>query len=297
MWGRALGLMVALILPTLAGAQGREAPVGWIWVLEGFAAGQGETDLDQGGAFSSNRFFLRGGGLYRFQSGNTAGLLLRRGQLNYDFTGAAAPWGDINDLRISVPLRFRAGERVSLFASPSLRYDYEQGAARSEGRSYGLFAGITWDINARLTIGPGFGAFTEIGTDSWDVFPALLVDWQFAEAWSLTTGSGAGATQGPGVAVVYRASDAWSLSLGARYESLRFRLDNTGIARGGVGEDSSVPVVLGARYAPYPGLSLDAFVGAELNGSLTLEDAGGTRISRQDYDTAPVAGFTFRLAF
>ena len=64
-----------------------------------------------------------------------------------------------------------------------------------------------------------------------------------------------------------------------------------------VGEDRSFPVVLSMNYEPNPGLSLTAFAGAEFNGELRLDNATGVTISRQSYDTAPVAGFAFRLRF
>jgi hypothetical protein len=39
------------------------------------------------------------------------------------------------------------------------------------------------------------------------------------------------------------------------------------------------------------------FAGAKFNGTLKVEDAFGTVVGEQDYDTAPVAGFAFRLFF
>jgi hypothetical protein len=281
-----------------AAAQAREAPAGWLWALDGLAVAQGDAGLDGGGTFSSRRVFLRAGGFYRFTSGNSVGLFLRQGRIAYDFGGVAiAPWGDIDDMRLSLALRLRSASSMSVLVAPSIGYDYERGAARADGRSHGVFGGVTWALSERLTIGPGFGAFTEPGGDDWDVFPALLLDWEFADGWSLSTGSGLGASRGPGLTLGHAVSDALTLGLSARHERLRFRLDGAGPAPGGVGEDRSVPIVLSARYAPHPGLSLSAFVGAELNGSLSLEDANGMRISRQDYGSAPIAGLTFRLAF
>ena len=44
-------------------------------------------------------------------------------------------------------------------------------------------------------------------------------------------------------------------------------------------------------------MQLNVFAGAEFNGRLTLENEAGQRIDRQDYDTAPIAGFAFRVGF
>ena len=91
--------------------------------------------------------------------------------------------------------------------------------------------------------------------------------------------------------------DGVRILLDARSERVRFRLDNSGLAPNGVGQDRSTPVVLTANYEPNPAVSLTGFVGAEFNGSLKLENATGTVISHQSYDTAPIAGFAFRLRF
>ena len=106
-----------------------------------------------------------------------------------------------------------------------------------------------------------------------------------------------GATQGPGLTLGYAVSDSVNLSLSARSERVRFRLDGSGLAPNGVGQDQSIPLVASLDYEPNPGLAISVFAGAEFNGELTLEDSRGTEISRQTYETAPIAGFAFRLRF
>lgn len=286
--------------PALAQETGPAGPpVGWTSQVDGLALWQGEADLDTGGSFEARRVFLRGGGIYRFATGNSVGVFASLGELQYDFSGVApAPWGDIRDLRLSVPVRLRLDSGASVFLVPSLRYDYEDGASQSDGETYGALAGITWEAGPNLTIGPGFGAFTELGADDdWDIFPILLVDWRINDQWRLSTGDAIGATQGPGLSLRYQHTDDLSFALGARYENVRFRLDGTGPAPGGVGEDEAVPVVISMRYEPTPFASFTAYAGAEFGGSLTLENAAGAVISRTDYDTAPVAGLAFRLRF
>lgn len=284
--------------PGLAQERPSGPPAGWIGQVDGLGVWQGSADLTGGGSFSASRVFLRAGGLYRFPTGASVGVFASTGRLSYDFSGAGpAPWGDINDIRLSIPARFEMDSGTALFVVPSLRYDYEKGASQSDGRSYGALAGVTWAVGPNLTIGPGVGAFTEVGSDDWDVFPALLVDWKIDDRWRLSTGDAIGTTQGPGLSLSYSASDTLSFALGARYEKTRFRLDNVGPAPGGVGLDESVPVVLSMRYEPAPYASLTAYVGAEFGGTLQLENAAGAVVSRQDYDTAPIAGLAFRLRF
>nr|WP_171237110.1 outer membrane beta-barrel protein [Ruegeria sp. HKCCA6837] len=272
--------------------------LGWAYQIDGLAAFQGDADLSDGGEFSASRTFLRVTALYNLEEGNSVGLSTSFGKLDYNFSQPNnQPWENIRDLRIAVPVRFRVGDTATVFVSPQIRWDYQSGASSSDGRTYGVFAGLAWQLSERLTIGPAFGAFSQFDDDSTDFFPALLIDWDINDRWNLNTGSGLGATQGPGLTLSYALNDTIELSLTARSERIRFRLDGDGLAPDGVGEDRSIPVVLSVGYNPNPGVSLSVFAGAEIDGRLTLDDANGAEISRQSYETAPLVGLAFRVRF
>ncbi|MEM9578926.1 MAG: hypothetical protein AAF999_18190 [Pseudomonadota bacterium] len=271
---------------------------GWSTQVDGLATYQGETDLDDGSDFSANRTFLRGTSQYSFGDGSSVGFSASLGAFDYDFGGAAeAPWDNIRDLRLSIPMRLRASENTTIFVSPQVRWDYESGADASDGDTYGVFAGVAWEISDSLTIGPALGAYSQLEDSGADVFPALLINWDINERWNLNTGSGLGATGGPGLTLGYTINDSIKLTLSARVESVQFRLDDNGVAPDGVGEDESTPVVLSLQYEPNPGVSVSAFAGAEFDGRLRLDDSDGNRISSQSYDTAPLAGIAVRLRF
>ncbi len=272
--------------------------LGWAYQVDGLAAFQGDADLSGGGKFSASRAFLRTTALYNLEGGSSVGLSTSIGKLDFNFSQSNnQPWENIRDLRVAVPVRFRVGDTTTVFVSPQIRWDYQSGASSSDGRTYGVFAGIAWQLNERLTIGPAFGAFSEFDESGTDFFPALLIDWDINDRWNLNTGSGVGATQGPGLSLSYALNEAIDLSLTARLERIRFRLDGDGLAPDGVGEDKSIPVVLSLGYNPNPGVSMSVFAGAEFDGRLTLDDANGVEISRQRYDTAPLVGLAFRVRF
>ncbi len=272
--------------------------LGWAYQVDGLAAFQGDADLSGGGKFSASRAFLRATALYNLEGGSSVGLSTSFGKLDYNFSQSNnQPWENIRDLRVAVPVRFRVGDTTTVFVSPQIMWDYQSGASSSDGRTYGVFAGIAWQLNERLTIGPAFGAFSEFDESGTDFFPALLIDWNINDRWNLNTGSGVGATQGPGLSLSYALNEAIDLSLTARSERIRFRLDGDGLAPDGVGEDKSIPVVLSLGYNPNPGVSMSVFAGAEFDGRLTLDDANGVEISRQRYDTAPLVGLAFRVRF
>ncbi len=147
-----------------------------------------------------------------------------------------------------------------------------------------------------MTIGPGIGVLSQL-EDSASIFPILIVDWKITDRLSLETGRGLGATQGPGLDFKYRLSDAWTLGIGGRYESQRFRLDDKGVAPGGIGGDRSIPLYLSATYSRGRDLQISAVAGVELDGELRLEDSNGRLISRDDYESAPFLGGTFNFRF
>lgn len=268
------------------------------FAVDGIYSSQSGTSLEGGGSFSVDRGFLRISGLYRGSAGTTVGLAASRGQLNYAFGGTAVePFSSIENTAFSVPIAFQASPTARVFVAPSLRYSVEGGASMGDGRTYGAFGGVAWRVNENLSIGPALGVFTQIGTSDPNIFPAILVDWDITDRWNLSTAQAPGATEGPGLTLTYKATERTSVGVAGRYESYRFRLNDTGPAPGGVGEDKSFPLVATFTYRPFPGSSLSAFVGAEFGGQLTLEDSAGNVVDQRDYDTAPIAGAAFRLAF
>jgi hypothetical protein len=287
----AAAALLAASLP--AAAQMPDRPL--VFAIDGLAASQGSADLDGGGSFSANRLYGRAGGLYRFDAGSV-GFFVSTGRIDYDFSDTTAPWGEVTDIGISLPVRYTMG-RADIFVSPSLRYDYEEGADREDGQTAGAFVGFGWKFSDRLTLGPAFGIFSELESNDLNIFPAILVDWSITDRARLTTGPTIGATQGPGLAFDYAVTDRLRLGLAGRYENIRFRLDDDGPAPGGIGEDQSFPLVLTVDYEPFPGSRLAAFAGAELGGELRLEDAAGRLVESRDYDPAPIFGVAFRFGF
>lgn len=241
---------------------------------------------------------MRVGGNYAFGLGSSVGVSASIGKINYNFGQAVvAPWTDVYDRRVSVPLFFPFSQSGRVVIAPQVRWDYEKGTSSSNGRTEGAFLGAAWRVSDSLVIGPALGAFSQLRDNGTKVFPALLIDWDINDRWNLGTGSAIGATQGPGLTLSYSYSNTVSFSVAARYEDLEFRLNNSGIAPGGVGRDKSLPVVLSVDYEPNAGTAFSLFAGAEFDGELSLYNTTGSLVSRQSYDTAPIAGFAFNIEF
>ena len=102
---------------------------------------------------------------------------------------------------------------------------------------------------------------------------------------------------GPGLEFDWRASDNWSLSLGGRFEKLRFRLDDKNVSPGGVGEDRAFPIFGGINYNRGRRLGLSLVGGVDVGGKLIIEDKNGNEIVSENHDPAPFVGFAFRLRY
>ncbi|WP_200331509.1 hypothetical protein [Thiocystis violacea] len=270
----------------------------WAPFARGGYVHQFDSDLEGGGDFDVDRFFLEAGVTYSMGPRRRVSFSVGGGTDRYDFSGgvglADEPWGRIDQLRFSVPVTWGFDEQWTLFAIPTLRYYGESGAG--DAATAGALGGVSYRFNDSLTIGPGIGVFSQL-EDSVNVLPILIIDWKITDRLALETGRGLGATQGPGLTLNYRLSETWSLGLGGRYESLRFRLDDEGQAPDGVGEDRSIPLYVSATYSRGRDLRISAVTGMKINGELRLEDASGRLLARDDYGSTPFLGATFDLRF
>lgn len=252
-----------------------------------------DTQLDAGGDFAADRFALQAGISYSPRPGLPLTVSIGYRYDGYDFDGgalgAASPWEDIHSLRASIPIFAPLGERFFLLAVPVVRTTIEDGAAWDDGVTWGGFGGIGFRVNDRLSIGPGVGYLTEI-EDGGSVFPIVLVQWKITPNLSLETGRGLGATQGPGVFLHWKPSSRWQVSLGGRYERLRFRLADRGPAPGGVGEDKSFGVVLAGRYQAGRRVYVSGSIGLGFLGEMRLEDAQGDLVDKDEYEVSFLAG-------
>jgi len=277
-----------------------ERPSPWIYTANAVGAHQSEADLsDTGGSFNVDRWFVSAGVMYAWSARTSIGVSVGGGKAIYEFDGNGVAggdwWGDISDTRVSLIGRIGFGETGVLTVLPTFRNNAEDGAGSNDGETYGLFAAATWRLSESLTIGPGIGVFSRL-EDSARVFPVLAIDWDISDRWNLATGNGVGSSQGAGLTLKYKLSDAWSFGLTGRYETLEFRLDNKGVAAGGVGRDQSFPLVAGAVLKPNRKLKFSVFAGVSLLGKLEVKDLSGGRIET-DYDPALLVGASAEVRF
>lgn len=274
----------------------------WLWNVAGGAVNQFAANLSDGSDdVSISRGFLSGGLGYAWNRDTTASVSVGIGTTDYDFSSGALieghkPWGRIRNYRLSVPIRFSLAEKMNVIVIPSIRTYAESGASLSDGRTEGVLGGFSWEFSDTLSIGPGFGWFSDVG-DEGNAFPILLIDWKITESLNLTTGRGLAASQGPGLSLNYEIDQNWTLGLTARYEKTRFSLEEREGRSARVGEDSSTPLLVVASYSPWPMTTMTALAGVEIGGTLSLEDGQGQRLAKTDIDTAMILGIAFQSRF
>lgn len=279
----------------------RAANAGYSFFARGGFVHQMESDIDDGGSFSVNRFFIQTGPSYAFGEGNSLSLALGYGFDSYDFSdksafGSRQPWDNVNSFRLSVPWRWKINENWTSFISPTLRYTGEQGVDLNDALTGGGFAVFSYRFSDRLSIGPGFGIMNQL-EDHTQVIPILAIQWKITDTLSLQTGRGVGATLGPGLTLSWQPSSAWSFSFGGRYDKLRFRLDDDGTASGGIGQDRSFPIFAGMEYRLNSKTRISLIGGTKVGGELSLENSDGETIIEKDHDSAGFLGIAFSARF
>jgi hypothetical protein len=271
------------------------------WDLQAGAVYQSSSSLDEGGDMSAGRYFVSGGLGKVFAGRWRVAGAIGYGEDRYDFSGSSGfgaldPWERVRELRFSVPVQYFANRDWTVYAIPSLRFNAESGADLNDGTNGGLITGAAYRVNDRFTIGPGLGVFSEL-EDSASIFPILIIDWKITETLSLETGRGFAASRGPGLQLRWDASSSWMFALGGRYEKTRFRLNDSGPAADGIGQDRAVPLFAMAEYAFSKDTRVSLLGGAEVGANLRLEDSSGGYITDTDISTAPFFGATFRTRF
>ena len=301
-----LALVLNILLTHVAGAQQNKASNPQVFksscsvVLWGGYAYQFDTDLNQDSSFAIRSLFIQGGSVYQPHYNRSISFSVGYGHDGYDFSGyeinEQVPWQEVHSLRLSTPIRWGYRREWTLFAFPTLRFTAESTSDWGNGITGGGFTGFSYRFSDRLTIGPGIGVLSQLEDDA-TIFPILIILWKITDRLSMETGRGLAATQGPGLTLNWELTDKWNLFLGGRYEKERFRLVNDGPVPGGIGENSSFPLFIGATYSFTQKIRASIVGGVKIGGELRQEDRQGRLVAQKDYDSAPFLGLTYTGRF
>jgi hypothetical protein len=258
---------------------------------------QGEADIDGGGTLSVHRFDVGLLGridlLERWRWTNTFFFAAN----DYDFGGGGFstgdPWEMILSLRLVSELRYQLSEQWGVFGGGILISAAETGADWGDSFSGGGLVGVDYRPSKSLFVSLGLAVITQLADDA-QVAPSVALNWLPSERWAVRVGavpaSGGAAAAGE---VAYRVSKPVEIGLGLLYNQRRFRLDDSGPAPDGVGEDNNLPLRLRLGWDITPQIALHFLGGAALGGEVQLDNRNGQRITKQDYDPAPYFGLRF----
>lgn len=262
------------------------------------------ADVDGGGEISKHFFHISGGlPLINDEENDFFVALSASYHLHsYDFSGNGSftgldPWDDIHVGNLGSYIHWGFADNWKLFAIPYVRSAGESGANFSDTITGGALLGASYKFSDTLTIGPGVGYVGQL-EDSASVFPILVIDWQFAENWSLTTGPVVGASLGPGLAVRWQIKDDLRFTFGGRSERIRFRLDDSiDSAQQAVGEDNSISAFGILTWQATEHIQTAFIAGVSFANDLVLDNSTGSRIDREDYDASPFVGINLGYTF
>lgn len=272
----------------------------WRWSFNLAPVYQGRANLASGGDFTVNSLLLRFSGTRKINPRLNLGFSANLDYAAFDFStqddlGADAPWGDTERVTLGAPILYRLDGGWGLFATPSISVAREQGADLSESWIVGSIIGAAKQINPRLRLGIGAGVFTGLEEVRYFLFPS--VNWEINDHLTLTNPFRAGPTGPAGLELRWDFAPRWQFGGGMARRSVRFRLDDTGIAPGGVGQDSAQVTFVRVTREWGKGLRLDLYAGAALDGELEIENERGKAIARENYDAAPLAAIVLRTPF
>ncbi len=259
-----------------------------------------KTDIDGGGELSIGRTGLEVGTEIPLEEDFKLIANLRYDFNVYDFSAMTAlgadPWGDTNYLGIDARIQWNATERVIVFAGGVVQSWRETTAGWDGSWTGGGIVGASWIHSKTLVFGLGFGVVTQL-EDPVLAYPIIILSWKIKEKMRLTSVAGPAGIAATGLEFVYSIGKGWETGVGARYEFRRFRLDDSGVAPGGVGEETNLPVWVRISYRVSKNFSFDIYGGILAGGSLAIDNAAGVTVGDVSYSMTPMLAVSFRLRF
>ncbi len=213
---------------------------------------------------------------------------------DYDFEGggfsAGDPWETVLESRYGTQLAYSIDDKWGVRGGGVVMLSRETDADWEDGLTGGGTFGVDYRHSDSLFFSVGLGIVSQIEDDVTAV-PMVAIQWVPAELWVVRVGAvpaNGGATAGAEVA--YQFDDQWQAGLGLLYRKDRFRLDDSGPAPDGVGEEQFLPLRLRLAWSFHPQITLNFLAGMALGGELKLEDTNGNNLRKEDYDPAAYLG-------
>lgn len=246
------------------------------------------TNLKEGGSFSWYDAGARVSVLRQLTSEFSGGFNLGYSHQGWSWSnpkafGGQQPWSGVNYTSVGLNLGYNPTANWRLGLMPMVQWRAEDGVGTGGSAVYGAVVNAAHTFSPDLTLGLGAGVFKEF--DDTKVFPYLVVNWKITPKLTLKNPLPAGPAGGAGLELSYELNQAWTLGVGGAYRQDRFRLNNSGPAAGGIGQNTYIPIFARASYAFTPKTSLDFYLAAMSGGQVKVTSADGTQTVSDNYNT------------
>ncbi len=271
------------------------------WRVRGGVVHQLDSDIDSGGEFNVTRAGFDVQALYDFNTDLTLNAELGYEFNSYDFSGSTGfgaldPWEDVHTVRIRTLLRWRMNEDWSFVGGPVFEFAAEDSADLGDGFTVGGIVSAAYRVNDDLTLGGGVLLVSEIEDDV-AVFPVIIVNWKINDQWKVRNSLAPFGGHGGGLEAVWTLSENWDLAFGTSFQWRQFKLDDTGTAPNGVGEEFSIPLYVNARWNATHNVSISAAIGISVGGEVEIQTSSGSTISNEDYDPTAIIALSASITF
>jgi hypothetical protein len=281
-------------------ATGPDGPRPTPFLLHARAEYQFDSGIDSAGDFNVIR--AMGGAGFAFPIGDRFGMALGGGfgYKGYDFEsapvfGGSEPWENIYTTILSALAGFKIDDQWSVFGGGIFSLSAEEGADFGSSFTGGGVIGAGYRASPDFVVRLGVSVVSQIEDDV-AVLPVVQLDWRITDRWRARAGSlDTGATDVIGAGLTYKLTEQWSIGGRIGYARDRFRLDDSGFAPEGVGQDDRFKATLSVTWRPTDTFELGLIGGMAFGGELRIEDEDGDRLFKEDYDPAAVVGA--RMAF
>ncbi len=259
---------------------------------------RGESDLDDGGKSSMIIARFAGGTAINVNE-NVSFTFLGSYTFNaYDFKDVLSdPWENVHAVTLAPLMHYRIDEKWSVFGGPAFGFSAEDGADMGDAFLGGGLLGCRYRPHDRLSMGMALAVFSRIEDDAM-ILPVPLLNWRFADDWSLKLGFQEVAANGDlGAELVYNLDEQWRLGGGVQLQRRRFRLSESGPVKDGVGQDNSALIYLKAGWQASAMCAVEAVVGISAGGEYRIENDSGHKLDETDYDPSLLIGLRGILTF
>ncbi len=222
------------------------------------------------------------GSYYDFSNGNDKSQLL---------------WSNIHQTTLMLGVGWTVGENWTLAVLAMGRSAGESGADFGDTLTGGAALAIDYSWSEDLELGAIIGVLSQL-EDSAAFLPLPTIDWRFADGWRFQFGMVGMVYPGVGPQISYR-MEKWEFSLAGSFQKRRFRLDDRPDreTNEGIGQEISFPIFARFAFAPSEYMNMGLMAGFAVGGELRSGADGGSKVFKNDYDTAAIFGLQVNLRF